>query len=269
MSIFASVSGLAGFLALAPDAARAQREHPNEIGVSFGLVTRSQRDENFNRTRYAGVLGNFGIFYTRSQPRHRHEVGFSGGAGVGWNRYNKSLLFIDLDLRYRFAHRVGDGAVGTWLGFAAGGGPRMFIFRDEDSDHVNWQTLYDLAPTVAVEGRVRGRRGRTHVLAGNLDLPLVGLVSRPPSEVTYNNDLPSLGYGLVRTHHDPRFASLHNVQAVRVGFRWRLALTKRLTQSVGLKSEYMRIAFPAPIASFTHVLYYRLDVGWGRWRAQR
>lgn len=269
MALASSLSALACGLLLAPAPAAGAREHPNEIGFSFGLATRSQRDENFNRTRYAGVLGNFGLFYTRAQPRHRHELGLSGGSGVGWNRYDKSLLFIDLELRYRFAHRIGDGRIGTWLGFAAGGGPRMFIFRDEDSDHVNWQTQYDLAPTFAVEGTVRGRRGRDHVLAGNFELPLVGLVSRPPSEVTYNNDLPSLGYGLVRTHHDPRFASLHDVQAVRVGFRWRLALTKVLTQSVGLKSEYMRITFPAPIASFTHLLYYRLDVGWGRWRRTR
>lgn len=247
-----------------PDGApgRPREGHPHALGLSVGVDTRNQRDENVNPTRYAGTLGRLTLHYTHRGPHRRHAIDLGGGGGLGRNRYDRSLLWIDLATRYTFVHRVTRIPTGIWLGFSVGGGPRLYQFREEDSDHVNWQTTVDLGPVVQAEHPVVRRR--RHDLAASLALPALGILSRPPRTVTHNNDDPRFGALLSRVHHDPRFASWHNLQRIVLDLRWSVVLTPRVRQSLVWRSEYVRIAVPEPVATWTHGPSYRLDVGLGR-----
>jgi hypothetical protein len=237
---------------------------PNAIGVSLNGATRNQRDENFNDTRYAAGLGHLGLHYTRVGAQNRHEVALAGGAGVGQNRYDRSVLFIDLRLRYAFQHDLTLGRVRFALGGVAAGGPTLYQFREEDADHINWWTIYDAAIRGAVHWDPNDRRGRQHRLEASLELPVVGVVSRPPESVTHNNDKPSFGYLFARAHRKPRAASWHNVQSVRPAIRWSFRITDLIEQHVSYSADFTRVAFPNPVVAWTHVLSYRIDFRVGR-----
>ena len=231
----------------------------NAVGLSLAGGIRSQRDEGFNNTRYAGPLGSFALSYTRFGEVDRHHVELGGGGGLGHNRYARPLLWIDLGLRYDYRRVVVGETVRLWLGASAGGGPGLYQFRAEDSDHVRWLTLYDFAANAMIDWRTRDSKGRTHSLEAAIELPLVGIVSQSPIVVTYNNDKPDLGYLLGRAHSSPKFAALHDVQAVRLDLGWRLRLTPVLEQRVGYRPSYVHATAVAPFAAWTHPLVYRLD----------
>ncbi len=237
---------------------------PNAIGVSLDAMGRSQRDDVFNATRYAGVTGHLGLGYLRYGQADRHIVRFAAGAGTAANRYDQPLLAIDLDLRYAYQHVVAGDRVRLWLGAQAGGGPRLYQFQHEDADHIYWTTLYDLAPRLSLDTRVQDRRGRAHILEADVELPVLGLLSRPPPTVTYNNDKPSLGYLLKRAHHAPRVASFHNTQVVRTSLGWRLRLSKLVEQKISYDMSYARVSVPATVVMWTHALVYRIDFRFGR-----
>jgi hypothetical protein len=236
----------------------------NGIGITLSGSARNQRDENFNDTRYAGGLGKFGLGYVRHGELDRHHVDLSGGAGLGANRYDRTLLWIDLSLRYAYQHVVAGEGLRLWLGGSIGGGPGLYQFRDEDADHINWQTGYDLAFRGLADWRKTDPRGRAHAIEVMVELPLIGLASRPPPHVTYNNDKPSFGYLFGRAHHDPRFASWHNVQSVRGSVGWRLRLRPGLEHWLGYAAEFTRVSFPEPVVAWSHTLAYRLDFRFGR-----
>jgi hypothetical protein len=262
----ALVATLAGSGVSSAVQARAERgakpSTGHALGIGAAFVAGSQREEVFNDLRYGGPMGGGELSYLYRPANGRHELGVWGAGGVVDNQHDRPALLIRSDIRYGYVHLVGNGRIRGYLGGSAGGGPNLQQFQIEDGDHLYWATAYDLSVRGRVEFRLPrlGKSRLAEMLWLDGDLPLLGVGSRSPDEITYNNDKPSAGYLLSKSHENTRFVSLHNYQAFRGRAAWELTLARHVAQSIEYRTAYRHFTFPQPLASWDHAVVYRILV---------
>lgn len=120
-------------------------------------------------------------------------------------------VVFEQGLHYAYVHRV---AKGRPFDVLVGGAYRYqsidAVYADWDDSFMYWFTMHTLAPVVAFEARPSTR---SDVLL-SIELPLVGIVSRPPEERIYKVDPMTKPWRWFRlTHQDSQVAGPTDLSA--------------------------------------------------------
>lgn len=169
------------------DAAPGEPEPRREVAFDYGLRPEliQIRDDTLRPLRWTGgTLGLvLGLDVYRASGRHRADVDLA--FGPVFNRYGHVGVVFEQGLHYAYVHRVAQGRPFDVL---VGGAYRYHsldaVYADWDDSFMYWFTMHTLAPAVAFEARPSPL---SDVLV-SIELPLVGIVSRPPEERIYKVD---------------------------------------------------------------------------------
>ena len=232
----------------------------HRLGFGAGLLATSLRDEGLNPTRFSGIGAAIELGWWHETARLAQAAQlrllFSDRLSNRFDPLPTGLL-VNPRLGYSFRWKFAFPAAGLTL--LAGGGVRSDIqlsyFPLWDDSHAYWISAYELR----AEGGASWKRGR-HRLSADIGLPLMALVSRPPSYRTYKVDNPDHIFSLV--HQGPALTSLHEHLTVDLRLGWSFPLSSRWTQTLAYELGLVRSerAGAALLVRASHVFSLRLEV---------
>lgn len=160
-----------------------RREVAFDYGLSVELL--QIRDDLLRPLRWTGgTLGvGLGLDVIRPDGRHRADLGLA--FGMLWNRFGHQGAVLQQDLHYAYVHRVARGRpFDVLVGAAYRYQSIDAVYVDWDDSFMYWLTMHTLAPAVAFETTLSASSD----LVTTIELPMVGIVSRPPEERIYKVD---------------------------------------------------------------------------------
>jgi len=247
-------------LAAAASAAAGQSLGPGNagFGVSLAATEYQIREEALNAVRHRGASLTLGMFRQGGDANRRHRITLSVLVGRLGDRYapERGSLVAHPELDLRMGWRVGRLGRGTslFLGGTAGWSAHWTFYEQWDEAHVYWLT----ASRLGIDGLLERDLGAGRSLQLEVGAPVLGLVSRPPSEFPYREVNPSAGWILREIHGRPRVASLADHLALDLSLAYSRIGGEGLKHQVFLRMEYIRDT--APSSRPVTILTYRLGV---------
>lgn len=231
----------------------------HSLSWGLGLVHQQVREELIRPFRWDGFGGALDLGWRLESGPDRVGAELRLPGGVVTNRYGDGSAVAGFRLAGRWLHDLAPLGGGTFaLGGRLQGEESLLYSYDWDEEHLYWLTSWDLGPAAS------WRRGLAdgHGLLLELELPLVALVSRPPTH-RYEKveDLKNLGFYLSRSSK-LRATSLHEHQAVTGRATWDWAISESWDFALSLELAYARDSVPATtewlgftlLPSFRHAL---------------
>jgi hypothetical protein len=167
------------------------------LQISFATGSWQYKDYLLNGLRNNGFNLSFGVDYGFHQRSLNHEIGFHFDAAALWNRYKWDTYCFQPAFHYRLLANVKDVIqLGGNVNYAC------LNYRDEnlDSHHNYWRTCISLGFSACYHYNINEK----WTLFVPLNLPLVGLLSRPPADrhLILNEPDIKLSDVLKRMHSD-------------------------------------------------------------------
>jgi len=87
-----------------------------------------------------------------------------------------------------------------------------------------------------------------------LDIPVLAMVSRPPTQRLFNNDLPNFGYVLDNMHSNIEFATLGKMLSFNAGifYEFNLLPSQNFRQRLSYSLSYLRLQTSGDFRMLTH-----------------
>jgi hypothetical protein len=228
------------------------------FGVSLAATEYQIREEALNAIRHRGASLTLGFFRQGGDLDRRHRITLSVLVAGLSDRYapERGSLVAHPELDLRMGWRVTPPGRGTafFVGGTAGWSTHWAFYEQWDETHVYWLTSSQLGVDALVEHHLA--RGRSLHL--EVDAPLLALVSRPPSEFSYREVNPALGWILGEVHGKPRLASPADHLALNLGLVYSRTGEGGLRHEAFVQMEYIRDTTPSsrPVT----ILTYRLGI---------
>jgi hypothetical protein len=190
MKVGALLSGLlrAGHAGASEDSPGRRTRTSIDYGVFAGML--QVRDDVLRPLRWTGVVSGLALGLDVETRRFVHRLDLDLGMGRLWNRYGHGGLVIAQGLHYALgAQAFATRRVSMFALLAYRYESLDAYYFDWDDSFLYWFTLHSLAPGVGFETRL----SRSASLLTTIELPVVALMSRPPTERWYKVDpLPYL-----------------------------------------------------------------------------
>jgi hypothetical protein len=211
-----------------------------EYGFGFGAI--QVRDDLLRPLRWTGGAGGVALGLDVERAKWWYRVDAELGVGILWNRYGHQGALFTHGLRTALTHRVRrTRAVELWAGAAYRYESLDAYFFDWDDSFLYWLTTHSLAPAVTVATR---RLPKTELWA-TVDMPLVGLLSRPSPDHWYKVDpLPYFERWPALVNERLRWFGPGDAFAPTVSVRADRSLGPRLGVRAGLELTYRRAREP-------------------------
>lgn len=229
------------------------RDHEDRIGIDAAGAFVQMRDDQVVRIRHDGAGLDLRLFADLAGASNLHTIALSGSVAGLANRYGTGGISVGAALQYGYAVRVpawSEDKVSVYLGGMLSAATDVQFFEPVDESHIFWLTQHDLR----IRALLRYGIGESGSLTADLGLPVVALVSRPPSQRYYNNDMPRLGYIFSKVHEDLKFETLDRFQALDLRLGYAVDLSDRFSESIAYELRFRRSTDPDLYLSLAHGL---------------
>jgi hypothetical protein len=171
------------------------------------LALYQMRDDLLAPLRYAGPALGLGVEVERRTASAEHAAHLRFGFAAGLNRYRHGAFAVPISGSYTYLRPLGPAhsrAFSALLGIAGSARMDDMYFIQWDDAHLYWLTTYAIGPAARVRVPLSGNRE----LSFDGEVPLVGVVSRPPEERRNKVDpLVFPGTWFTQPHRDLSFAT--------------------------------------------------------------
>lgn len=234
----------AGEALAAPTAPIQGAPAPTRVTLDYGLGIDAvqTRDDLLRPLRWSGTGGALQLGLDVETRSVVHAADASFGADALWNRYGHQGVVLNQGLHYAILARVRrTRPVGLLVGVAYRYESLAAYYFDWDDSFLYWLTTHTLAP--AVEFDARPFHATTVWL--RIELPMLGIQSRPPVERVYKLDpIPYFDHYLGLTHRAPRVVGPTQLFAPTLSARLDRSLGRHLGLRAGVDVWYRRALEP-------------------------
>lgn len=243
-------------------ASAGQTALPNALALSVGGGLLQLRDEALLPVIHSGAGTAIGAEYRRNHRRNLHRVELQAQIYSTSSRVDEGSQYIGLGMHYRYLRLLTDlgeyndkhiKPASLWLGARLGGGPTIQSYPQIDEAHAYWNTQYQLNPIAMIYWQAKPRLAWIN----ELELPLLGTVSRPAANRTYFNDIPYFTETMALAHTDMRVRFAHQAGSLRLTTALEYPLHRRVLQRVGYQLAYDYARPNAQFQALNHSLHWQ------------
>jgi hypothetical protein len=186
----------------------------NEIEARVAAASASIRDDLLVPLAFTGPALELRARYSRIIAAGRLEATLRFGAGYLFDRFKYGALALHHEVSLDYRHRMANARGNLWeLGAVTRLGSDISYVATWDNTHGYWLACLCIGPAARYERLI----GHVGVLHAALEFTLLGMLSRPPAQRFNHIDaLTQADYYFNRIAQSPAFASLHNLQQLRL-----------------------------------------------------
>ena len=239
------LAGLLGILAAGPSGvASASEERSSALDYGLALGALQLRDDLLRPLRWNGGQAVLMVGLEVDTGRWLHRAGIELGAGLLQDRYGDGGMVVTQSAHYACLARLrADRRIHVLVGATYRYESIDAYYYDWDDSFLYWMTSHSIAPTVVLE--THPWQGRT--LRASFELPVVGLLSRPPSERIYKVEpLPYVYRWPALTHRNPSWAGPTDLFAPTLTSTYDRQFGPHSGMRLGLDVFFRRTAEPRP-----------------------
>ena len=226
-------------------------------GLFMNFHWLQMNDAGFSPLKYSGPGGEIKLSSVRSYDNIRRHFSIGASGDYIQNNLNFYAYYLKPELTGGLtflADNISTENSLSYVGASFSATSRMYRFINEDPDHLYWATSYTLDFQYFFDMEV----GKTRRALFELNIPVVGLASRPTAESHYSFQMPGFYEYLKRLHENPGFVTWNTMQAVNVSLVMDLSRTRKRSLSLGYELDFARFLKPEPAVYLSNSLFLRV-----------